>query len=1038
MLPPAAPYVIIVSQSKLKKKGRNAFARLSLAAAALVSLPNAVGSSAKKADFIHEVQPILKEFCYSCHGPEKSKAGLRLDVKVRAMKGGENGPVIIPNNSGNSPLVTRLTTADVEERMPQKAQPLSPEKIKVIADWIDQGAVWPEVVAGADPARHWAFQPLTHPEPPSTRNGKWSRTPIDHFVLAKLEKVKMAPNAPASRPQLIRRVYLDLIGMPPPPAEVEVFIADSSPQAYEKLIDRTLASQHYGERWARHWLDAARFAESDGFEQDTDRTNAFWYRDFVIKALNDDMPFNQFVKWQLAGDEFAPDEPWALAATGFIGAEEFPTQLTEAEFEQARYDELDNMAGTTGTAMLGLTIGCARCHDHKFDPISNREYYRLLSSFTTTIRSEIDLEFNHQAYAKSKAQFDPTHATLVAARSKFENEQLPGRFANWLNTRSPEKPPAWVVLQFPETKSKGGATCTPQEDGSLLATGQNPDFDTYTIVAKTKLMHVTGVRIEALAHPSLAKGGPGRAENGNFDLTDFRVTAAPANSETKPVEVKLLNPRSTFDQGTNLAVALVIDDEKKTGWAIDPQFGKDHAATFEFEHPIGFEGGTVLTFTLDYQGNKRHAIGRPRVSICTQPPPIMLMGTSQLQSLAEIFALLDEVDGKSKLSEAQRSVLKKWFCAKDTDWQKLEAAVQENWEKAPKPEIRTVMITSEGVKPMPHFADGRGFPHFYPNTHFLKRGDARQKGDVATQGFLRILERAPEGEKKWQEQPPSGARTSFRRRALANWMTDTRYGAGELLARVIVNRLWHHHFGRGIVATPNDFGLQGERPTHPELLDWLAADLIQHGWQLKRLHKLIMMSATYMQSPDLDESRSQFDKENHFLWHWPRRRLEAEAIRDSMLSVSGQLDETMYGLGSLDPNMRRRSVYLFVKRSQLIPVLMLFDFPEPNVSVGGRVRTTIAPQALAVMNSPQIRSYARAFADRLEWDGAQRLSKAINRAYQLALNRNPSVTELNNATAFIQKQSESYRAGDSMEPAKLALADFCQVLFGLNEFIYIQ
>ncbi len=599
----------------------------------------AAEARSQKVDFSHQILPILKESCFSCHGPEKSKAGLRLDFKARALKGGENGPVILPGNSAKSPLMARLTSDDDKERMPQKATALTAEKISLIRDWIDQGAVWPEAAAGADPAKHWAFQRLTHPKPPLVRNQRWVRTPVDNFVLAKLEERKITPAPAAGRRVLIRRAYLDLLGLPPAPDEVERFVADKSPSAYEKLIDGLLASPHYGERWARYWLDAARFAESDGFEQDLDRPDAYWYRDFVIKALNEDMPYDQFVQWQLAGDEFAPGEPWAMAATGFLGAEQFPTQLTEAEFEQARYDELDNMAATTGTAMLGLTIGCARCHDHKFDPISNRDYYRILTTFATTIRSDIDLEFHHDEYAKKKALFEPTLAPLVAARDRFETERLPARLDQWIQAQATNHPPdpVWIILDPVEVISKGGATFVNEEDGSVLAGGTNPDFDTYTLVCRTRLRDITAVRIEALADPSLVKGGPGRAENGNFDLTNVRVTAAPFAGSEKPVPLKLSNPKSTFDQGPQLSVGLAIDGDKKSGWAIDPQFGRDHAATFEFEKPAGFEGGVTLTITLDFEGNNHHAIGRPRVAITTRPLPATLTGESAPQNLVELL-----------------------------------------------------------------------------------------------------------------------------------------------------------------------------------------------------------------------------------------------------------------------------------------------------------------------------------------------------------------------------------------------------------------
>jgi hypothetical protein len=991
-------------------------------------------------DFLHQVQPIFREACYSCHGPEKSKAGLRLDLKARALRGGENGPVILPTDGANSPLVKRLINTNEDERMPQKAEPLPPDKIQMIREWIDQGAVWPEAVAGADPAKHWAFQRLTDPQPPRVKNQRWVRNPIDNFVLAKLEALRVSPNPEASRRALIRRANLDLLGLPPTPEEVDAFIADRAGDAYEKLLDRLLANPHYGERWARHWLDAARFAESDGFEQDTDRPYAYWYRDFVIKALNEDMPFDQFVRWQLAGDELAPQDPWAMAATGFIGAEQFPTQLTEAEFEQARYDELDNMAATTGTAMLGLTVGCARCHDHKYDPISNREYYRLVSTFTTTVRSVIDLEFDHDKYLGAKAKFDQAQAPLVDARDRFEKEELPGRLDRWLKTRSKGEgtEPEWILLEPTEITSKGGATFSPQPDGSVLATGKNPDFDTYTLVARTGLQSITGIRIEALADPSLVKGGPGRAVNGNFDLTDLQVSAPPADTGGPPIQVKLTHPRSTFDQGTNLAVALVIDDDKKSGWSIDPQFGTNHAAAFDFAQPVGFEGGTVLTVMLDFQGNKQHGIGRLRVSVATAETPLPLAGQPRSESLVAALRQVDEQGYGARLSPEQRNALAHWYRTRDRDWQKLNAAVEKHLKEEPKPNLQKVMVTSEGYKPIPHFADDRGFPHFYPATYFLKRGDARQKGEIASQGFLQILDRASEREKHWQESPPAGARTAYRRRALARWITDTQVGAGELLARVIVNRQWQHHFGRGIVATPNDFGLQGERPTHPELLDWLARDLITHGWQLKRLHKLMMLSAAYRESADVDGARGQADRDDRFLWHWPRRRLEAEAIRDSMLAVSGRLDPTMFGPGTLDPDMRRRSIYFFIKRSQLVPMLMLFDFPEPTVSVGARVSTTIAPQALAAMNSPQVRACARSLGGRVEPNARQDLAGGVREAYRIALGRQPDQTEVANAMAFIRKQSERYRAEAKPDLDTLALADFCQVLFGLNEFIYLD
>ncbi len=356
------------------------------------------------------------------------------------------------------------------------------------------------------------------------KNSAWCRTPIDRFVLAALEGKGIAPAPAADRRTLIRRAYFDLIGLPPTPDEIDAFVKDagSDDQAYSRLLDRLLDSPHFGERWARHWLDVARFAESHGFEQDYDRPHAFHYRDFVIKAFNQDMPYDQFVRWQLAGDELAPGEPLALMATGFLGAGVFPTQITANEVEKSRYDALDDMAATTGTAMLGLTVGCARCHDHKFDPIPADDYYRLVSTFTTTVRSNLDVDLHPAATKAAQAKFDAEHAPLVAARETYEREQLPSRLEQWAKERTKDEaePPPWVVLDIAEHKSAGGASFLKLSDGSLLANGSNAQFDTYTFVAETTVRGVTAIRVEAMAHSTLPKSGPGRATNGNFALSD--------------------------------------------------------------------------------------------------------------------------------------------------------------------------------------------------------------------------------------------------------------------------------------------------------------------------------------------------------------------------------------------------------------------------------------------------------------------------------------------------------------------------------------
>ncbi len=1035
--------------------------------------------------FKKEVRQVLVARCVKCHGGEKTQGEFDLTTREGFLKGGETGVVAVIGKSKES-LLLKLIKQEEEPHMPADGAKLSDLHIAAIARWIDLGApydkslkeevkdpkAWIHREVPPEAREFWAFQPLKV-LPPPVINGevaKWARTPIDQFVLAKLAEKGLSPNPIVDRRVLIRRAYFDLIGLPPAASEVESFVNDPDPNAFEKVLDKLLASPQYGERWGRHWLDVARFAESHGFEQDYDRPFAYYFRDFVIQAFNQDMPFDQFVKWQLAGDEFAPDTPLAQMATGFLGAGVFPTQITANEVERTRYDALDDMTATTGGAFLGLTIGCARCHDHKFDPIPAADYYRMLATFTTTVRSEVDLDLDPATYKKEKVAFDVLHVPLADALAKFENEQLLPRLADWdkaeaaLRAEGKSQIKAkWVILDLAEMKSAGGATLTKQEDGSVLATGTNPDFDTYTFVAKTDLTGISAIRLEALAHPSMVKGGPGRADNGNIDLTDVQVTVAAKERgqksevrDQKPQLVKLINAIATYEQGPHLAIKLAIDGDKKSGWALDPKLGQDHAAAFEPEAPIGTEGGSVLTVTLSFNGNNRHNIGRPRLSVTTAPKPISLDGDALPAGIAELLATATD-----KRSSEQTKTLLNWFKYLDPDWKKLNQAVQESLARAPKPKLAKVMVCSEGVKPIRHHTQGADF---FNESHFLYRGDTTQKVDVASQGFLQVLMRSPEREKSWIEAPPAGATTSYRRRSLANWITDTERGPGHLLARVMANRLWQHHFHVGLVATPNDFGAMGERPTHPELLDWLAATLMAPqisnsktdpsvgrgspdpalnptngtGWRLKAMHKLIMLSAVYQQSTTFDAAKSKLDPQNQFHWRRSPRRLEAEVIRDAMLSVSGSLDPTMFGPGTLDEAHKRRSIYFMVKRSRLIPMMQLFDSPEPLVSVGDRPSTTIAPQALMFLNNPNVRGYAHNFGKRLLPFAEKSPADAVRQGYLAATGRPPTDTELAEATAFLTQQTESYQSAAKPNARELSLADFAQVLMSLNDFVYVE
>jgi mono/diheme cytochrome c family protein len=1024
-----------------------------VAAAPPVSEKHAAEMARGLALFKSDVRAVLKQHCVKCHGGDKTRGGLDLTTRSSLLKGGDEGVVIIPGKATES-LLIRLVSHLEKPHMPAKNPKLPDAAIQKIAQWIDLGAPYDQpliVKAGPkkgmqvtdDDRKFWSFLPLNRPIAPTVKNKKWTNNEIDQFVLRKLEEAKTTPNGPAKSRVLIRRVYFDLIGLPPTPAEVDAFVnsANRNPNsALEKVVDQLLASKHYGERWGRHWLDIARFAESHGFEQDYNRPHAYHYRDFVIKALNADMPYDQFVKWQIAGDEFAPDNPLAMMATGFLGAGVFPTQLTEKEFESARYDELDDMANTTGTAMLGLTIGCARCHDHKFDPIPTRDYYRFINTFATTIRSEIDLEIDSAVTTAAQAKWEKEHAPLAAALAKFEKNELHKRFTAW--TKNPPKDSAkkfdWMILDHLQPKSLDGATFTQQADGSFLVSGKNPARDRWVLTAELQVTGLNAIRIEALTHKSMVHNGPGRAVNGNIALSDIRVFATPKKGGQRQ-SVKLVNPKATHQQNTgSLSVASSIDgDKRNTGWAVDyGGIGKEQAAVFEFAVPVGFEGGTMLTIEMDFFVNTSHTIGRPRLAVTAAPKPVAIKGNARAASLATLLETLRKAGGAEKLNDKQRAELMKIFRAQDSEWTKLNAKVQTHLTVKPKPKLTKVQVTSEGFKPTKHHADGRGFPHFYKETYFLKRGDSNQKQGAATQGFMQVLMRGGKDETAWQIPAPKNARTSHRRSALANWMTDTQHGAGHLLARVMANRLWQHHLGHGIVSTPNDFGLQGEEPTHPQLLDWLASELIANGWRLKPLHKKIVMSATYRQSAAFDAAKMKADPQNKLHWRRTPRRLEAEAIRDSLLKVSGLLDSRMHGAGTLDIRMKRRSIYFMIKRSKLIPSMQLFDSPEPLVSQGNRHATIIAPQALMFMNNAQVREAALALATQFEKLPGN--AAAISSGYQTIIGRKPTATELKSISAFIDTQENSYKKANQNNVRKLALADMAQVLFGLNEFIYVQ
>lgn len=763
---------------------------------------------AEKVDSVYfeaRVRPLLQKNCLGCHGVGSILGGLDLRSRESALKGGGRGAALVPRYAAKS-LMMKLVVGERAPAMPPNSK-LSSGQIETLRRWIEAGAPWEGKLTTAREQIWWSFQTPTLPKIPNPTVAAWIKNPVDAFVLAKLRASKLSPSPPAPRRALIRRAYLDLIGLPPTPKEVEDFVADQSPHAYEKVVESLLGSPRYGERWGRHWLDLARYADSGGFEGDRDRQLAWRYRDYVIQAFNRDKPYNQFIREQIAGDELRPSDPDALIATGFLAC---GTQDIVEMNVRTRANELDDLVATTGSAILGLTIGCARCHDHKYDPVKMTDYYRLSAIFAPTERREVDI---------------PT-----------------------------------------------------------------------------------------------------------------------------PVERKLYDERSA-----------------------------------EIEKVV--------------------APLRPKVEALQKQG-------KELAIKAKIPAPNDE-QILAALPEAERKQLKEALDAIHT-------------AEARRTALPRAAIITDG---------GRSFPACY----LLLRGDAYHKGAEVQPGFIGSL---PNGQHSIAP-APIDAPTTRRRTALADWIVAPE---NPLTARVWVNRVWRWHFGRGIVNSPSNFGLNGETPSHPELLDWLTLKFQAVGWQLKPIHRLILLSSTYQQSSDIRPSVLKADPQNRLYWRMPLRRLEAEAIRDSILSVAGTLNLKMGGspvYPPIDPSLRadtfqgpnwfdgkddtstwRRSVYVKVKRSLLLPQLEVFDCPEITYTVAQRNTTTTPLQALLLLNDPLILHQSQLFAERLKREHPNSLSAQVEWAYCLALGRPPTLRERAFIVSFLHRRGET------------GLTDFCQALFNLNEFVY--
>lgn len=1001
--------------------------------------------------FESKIRPVLAEHCYQCHSADalqsgKLKANLLVDSREGMAKGGESGAAVVPGKREDSLLLAALRYDGFE--MP----PTGKLPDAVIADfetWIDMGAPDPreEPAATVDERtidveagrQHWSYRRLASVPAPDVNNTAWVANDIDRFILAKQEAAGIEPNPAVTKETLARRVHFDLTGLPPTPEELQAFLADESPDAYDRLVDRLLASQRFGERWARHWLDTVRFGESGGYEFDADRGGAFHYRDFVIKALNADMPYDEFLRLQVAGDLIKPGDYNATSATGFLVAGPYPGQVTAKTVEPIRYDQLDDMVATLGSSVLGMTIGCARCHDHKYDPIAHRDYYALIACLGKAVQQEQAIDPNPAATKKNHEAWLATRAPIAAAADRFRQEELSARIGRWLaGDAGAQQFTTWQALD-PQSLKAAKATLVEEARDAVTASGKHEGNDTYTLTFRTHQKGLTGLRLETLASPSSPGGGPGTGPDGAFRLTTLKVTAAPliAAPERKPITPKLQAVATSF-QEPGFELDKAVDDDASSGWAVGGQPGRDHAAVFAFDQPIGFDGGTQITVELMFQADQ-HGLARFRLAATTSPQPAELTAAAAPQAAHEIATLFDLARSAERdlADDGMAREVLRWFRRFDTDAERVLADLDAIDATEPKPNLLQVYAATNG----PWYVSGNGqsVTSGSQDVFVLARGEVGRKKGKAAPGFVLAAIAADDAEARLFDGPDASPTAESRldsRLGLAAFISDVDHGAGPLAARVIVNRLWHHHFGRGIVATPNDLGTQGEKPTHPELLEWLATRLVEQKWSLKSIHRLIVTSATYRQSGTVDDARRTQDPDNTLVWHRRPVRLEGEVIRDALLAVSGRLDAAMYGPSVVGASVPRRSIYMRVKRSEPEAFLRVFDQPEPIQSIGARGIATVPTQALTMMNDPLVRSAADGLAERARNASGDDGNQAVEYCFRVALSRPPSPDEVARFTGFLAAREEAAEGDDAQRQA--ALADTCHLMLCLNEFLYVD
>lgn len=968
-------------------------------------------SPATRIRFDRDIQPLLTR-CVSCHGSAKARGGLRLDRRDGALAVLDSGnQAIVPGDPDHSELLRRVRSTDANEQMPPKGERLTATQADLLKRWIAEGAAWPA---------HWAYRPLAKPPlPVSARDTHWGRTPIDDFIKTEQQVRGLSPAPEADRTTLLRRVTFDLTGLPPTPAEQAAFLADQRPDAYERVVDRLLASPHYGERWARHWMDVVHFAETHGNDQDRPRDHAWPFRDYLIRAFNRDTPYGRFLQEQVAGDVLFPHDPWSVVATGFLAAgpwdESSLRDIREDSIDReiGRYLDRDDIVSTVMGTFASTTAHCARCHDHKFDPISQKEYFGLQAVFASTDKANRPYDPDLRVAERRRTLTEERNRLAQGSQyleSRLQDVTLQKEMAAWERQGAAARR-RWQVLEPSSLRSSAGTVLVPLGDGSILATGPRPDKDTYTVVTHLGPGPVTAIRLEVMADGSLPNRGPGRQDNGNLHLNEFSVVAASKEGGKRTVAWRKVQADFNQDGWT---IAQAVDDDPKTAWGIHPQVGKSHQAVFSLAQPIYDGAGFTLLISLRQTHGTGHVIGRFRLAV------------ADTAEAGEVAPLPDEIAADLNIAPDRRSHQQTAALVRYYLTQKLER----EWAALP-PQNLVYCGTSTFV------ADGSFRPSAKPRPVYrLVRGDIRNPAEVAEPGALSIVDGLP-----YHLSRSKADDEGQRRAALAQWLSDPKNG---LAWRSMANRIWQYHFGRGLVDTPNDFGRMGAPPTHPELLEWLAATLRDQGGSIKKLDRQIVTSTVYRQSSRHEPAFAEIDADNRYLWRMNRVRLEAESIHDALLMISDMLDQRMggpsvkqfiqtpgihvtpnvdyAGYDPDNPGNYRRGVYRFLFRTLPDPLMETLDCPDGSQATPLRGASITALQALALLHDKFIVRQSEHIAQRVA-AAEMTPERQVAEAFRLILGRAPTDRERQVVGTYVGRNG---------------LANACRFLVNSSEFIFVD